>query len=949
MTYALAYNGFHRLESIGIKGGREALIRYAYKNGNGRLKQKTFANGHTMKATYNSIGQMIAEKWFETEAQAADPASEAIAYSKFVYDGEGNIVRSIDIVRKKEYNYYYEEGRIIRATELDIELTGDIVTEKSIVYTINYAYDSFGLVSKKTVLHSNGTNYTVFFDNREDGVVSKIEVNGRTIASHSNEDSFGRQTFDELQVGSDFLSRQFVYHSGEVTREHKDKRKVKSSATSHLVSQITLSNGATFSYGYDAEERITSVVETYTVDGTLITNTTSYTYDALGQLLTETVNGTVINSMEYDNYGNIVKKNDQCYAYDHATWKDLLTSWGNETIEYDENGNPTSYLGHTLSWEHGRRLKSYDNTVFTYNASGVRTQKIVNEVVHNYALDGITVLCESWGDNTLVPLYDSEKAVCGILYNDCAFYFHKNLQGDVVALTDDSGDIVVRYSYDAWGVCSVVQDASGIEIAQINPYRYRGYYYDNDTGLYYLQSRYYDPKTGRFLNPDSIEYLNYTGTVISNNLICYCENDPVNATDNYGHSWFKDKIVGGIDQYAKKAADVLKATVSYCSDLISDAGDALTSVLDETVTILEDNKGDSREVISAVAQEIFETSAGFVAQKVADLKVKAIVGVATIVIPDQDVQKRIKIYGGHIIDTINNETAKDYWNIYCVELGEILMQKVGWICGCTWGYVRTAWDKFWLSKDVNDLKVDWKQLGNDILVELTASTTEFLNQYGKMKVEPLSIDQSNENFKQNNRHVVCKNWYLANKRPQNCDKHMCADCASLDKRYIKDQDNELTNMRVGDDYDLGDKACGFVASCNVGVRFGKNVDLPSIIYWYEQNAGIILGSEFGVNPNSIPEYLDMIDLEAEVFDSLEDLEKYARTPNAVFIICRWNHQTVGSAHYFLVETTREGLVSYNATPAFGKTFYEMLNGGRLIRGYRIRPRRENGDEGIYNI
>ena len=104
MKYALAYNEFHNLESIGIDGKAEKLIKYAYKNGNGRLKQMTYANGHTMKAVYNSIGQMVAEKWFETEAAAASSTATPIAHYKYVYDGDGNIVRSIDICSGKEYN-----------------------------------------------------------------------------------------------------------------------------------------------------------------------------------------------------------------------------------------------------------------------------------------------------------------------------------------------------------------------------------------------------------------------------------------------------------------------------------------------------------------------------------------------------------------------------------------------------------------------------------------------------------------------------------------------------------------------------------------------------------------------------------------------------------------------------------------------------------------------------
>ena len=113
MKYALAYNEFHNLESIGIDGKTEKLIQYTYKNGNGHLKQMTYANGDTMKATYNRIGQMVAEMW-------SDKNGVETARYKYVYDGQGNIVRSIDISSQKEYNYEYEEGRIVRATVSDL-------------------------------------------------------------------------------------------------------------------------------------------------------------------------------------------------------------------------------------------------------------------------------------------------------------------------------------------------------------------------------------------------------------------------------------------------------------------------------------------------------------------------------------------------------------------------------------------------------------------------------------------------------------------------------------------------------------------------------------------------------------------------------------------------------------------------------------------------------------
>ena len=154
---------------------------------------------------------------------------------------------------------------------------------------------------------------------------------------------------------------------------------------------------------------------------------------------------------------------------------------------------------------------------------------------HIYALDGTKILCEAWGDNTIIPLYDNEDSVCGILYNDEPFYFQKNLQGDIIAIVDKDAHSVAKYSYDAWGVCTVVSDTSDCAIATVNPYRYRGYYYDNEIGMYYLQSRYYNPVVGRFVNGDSVEILKISlGSLFGTNLYAYTANSPVNDKDDSG-------------------------------------------------------------------------------------------------------------------------------------------------------------------------------------------------------------------------------------------------------------------------------------------------------------------------------------------------------------------------------------------------------------------------------
>ena len=124
------------------------------------------------------------------------------------------------------------------------------------------------------------------------------------------------------------------------------------------------------------------------------------------------------------------------------------------------------------------------------------------------------------------------------------FYFEKNLQGDIIAVYSASGTKLVSYIYDAWGNCSTTYyGAGGTTGAAYNPFRYRGYYYDTETGLYYVSSRYYDPEIGRFINADDIDYLGADGSPLSYNLFAYCMNNPVNRFDVNGNwsmpNWLK--------------------------------------------------------------------------------------------------------------------------------------------------------------------------------------------------------------------------------------------------------------------------------------------------------------------------------------------------------------------------------------------------------------------------
>ena len=153
-------------------------------------------------------------------------------------------------------------------------------------------------------------------------------------------------------------------------------------------------------------------------------------------------------------------------------------------------------------------------------------------------LDGTKILREIWGENVLIPLYDNEESVCGICFNGEYFYFQKNLQGDIISVADKDANEVAKYTYDAWGACTIVSDTSACNIATINTFRYRGYYYDIEIGMYYLQSRYYDPEVGRFINadiPQVFELFSPKEDIMRANLFAYCVNNATNYLDVVGY------------------------------------------------------------------------------------------------------------------------------------------------------------------------------------------------------------------------------------------------------------------------------------------------------------------------------------------------------------------------------------------------------------------------------
>ena len=166
-----------------------------------------------------------------------------------------------------------------------------------------------------------------------------------------------------------------------------------------------------------------------------------------------------------------------------------------------------------------------------YNTSGLRTRRISDDKTYSYIYVGDKLMRMTVGDDILDFSYDANGAPLTMTCNGTVYYYITNLQGDVMSLERADGGSGASYAYDAWGNILAMSGT----LAELNPLRYRGYVYDQETGFYYLNSRYYDPAVGRFINADNQLTM---GTLAGVNLFTYCGNDPVNRKDPTGEAWY---------------------------------------------------------------------------------------------------------------------------------------------------------------------------------------------------------------------------------------------------------------------------------------------------------------------------------------------------------------------------------------------------------------------------
>ena len=513
------------------------------------------------------------------------------SYVAYTYNAEGSLARlsyGDSTGELASYRFEYDSlGRLIRSAELD--------ADGGTVQRTEHIYDGYNRLSRQSwTLGGKTYSESYVYDDPSDtnkngdGALTQMTTATGAVIDYQY-DTLRRLTHSEVT-----LNGSTVYTTAYAFRDLNASR----TTTQVQYRNVRNANGEVLEgkkYTYDALGNITRISQSTKPFYTLV----AYEYDAQNQLRTETrytyssntdTTGTSVTyTYNYDTAGNLqsVQKNGatvQTYTYGDSQWRDLLTKVGGTTISYDASGNPknwyngTTYTG--LTWENGRQLTSITTggktATYTYDADGIRTYKKVGNAEHEYRILNGKVVYEKLGSGSTAKImifsYDAQGRPFAVKYSTnnggsyITYFYALNQQGDVVKIfralpvKDSDGNLIGRtekvyatYTYDAWGKLIGMTDANGNSIldkqdtsfafANRNPLRYRGYYYDVETGFYYLQSRYYDPANHRFINADAYASTD-SNDAISCNMFAYCGNNPANRSDETGDFW--NFVVGAV-------------------------------------------------------------------------------------------------------------------------------------------------------------------------------------------------------------------------------------------------------------------------------------------------------------------------------------------------------------------------------------------------------------------
>lgn len=523
-VYTYGYDAYGNQESVSV--GDVELAHVTYKANNGVEDTYRYATGEVIRNVYD------AEERLKSQYLVNPDGTEEKLYED-ICDSYGKTVLHKDLQDQTDSWYQYDTiGRVLGV-------------DRSNGMRLRNQYDDKNRV-KGSVQKINGQTLETGYiygeakNLEKPSLIYGVSFDGTRRVSYAY-DELARCRKSVLNLGEEHAyETEYEYEAG-----------AEEGTTTPLIRKVR-SGGVEVEYIYDEVGNIRTITES---SGQKIT----YHYDELAQLVREDrkeenqsicytydVGGNMTMSRVYayvepdQEIGeDLVPEKEVVYGYENNNWKDQLTTYDGQTITYDAMGNPLSYKRMDLTWKKGRMLrkiqKEDQDIQYVYNSDGVRTGKRVDGKQTTYYLNGTKVLGLQTEEELLQFAYDDKGQLLLMKVNGKNYYYLHNAQGDVVGLLDGAGSQVVTYKYDSWGRILSVEDKTEEGIGQKNPFRYREYFYDEETGFYYVNSRYYDPEVKRFINADDLFTLQITpDKVIGKNLYVYCNNNPVVLLDKEG-------------------------------------------------------------------------------------------------------------------------------------------------------------------------------------------------------------------------------------------------------------------------------------------------------------------------------------------------------------------------------------------------------------------------------
>lgn len=537
-TYDYAYDPFGNLESVSV-GGRE-LERTTLRSRNGLADRITYATGEAVRNEYNPEEQLAAQYLI-----TADGREEKLFEN--TYDSCGKIARHKDLCSGVTSTCQYDLiGRMVGTDRSDGMKLRKVYDEKNRVKGYTYQKDRVGhevefLYGDVEKQQKPGLGYGIKINGAQK-IAYEYDALGRVIRTHNH--------FSDTNTST----QEYTYVSGK-----------EAGVTTNLVASVREGNRAE-SYTYDACGNVETMVER-SADGS--ERKIRYYYDALNQLVREDnqkQNQTICYT--YDVGGNMVRRDEYRYTenpviteaprksdtfeYQTGGWRDQLRFYNGQAITYDAMGNPLQYLGMQMEWEKGHQLRHITGAGLDmycmYNDSGKRIRKTVNGVTTDFYLDGSAILMQTSSDGSRIDFfYDDKGNVFAMKYQNEMYFYRKNLFGDILGILDSHGTELVKYEYNSWGKLLNLTDYSSNGLGRRNPFRFKGYYYDEELGMYYLNSRYYDPETGRFVNADDVSLIGKVPSKLTDkNLYVYCDNNSIIRIDSEGKAWELIAAGGGV-------------------------------------------------------------------------------------------------------------------------------------------------------------------------------------------------------------------------------------------------------------------------------------------------------------------------------------------------------------------------------------------------------------------